>query len=579
MSRRGRAAAVPAGPHQRPPVLEEDGLAVRHGDAQGRVRTYDFGVLPVPEAFQRSLAVLYAAKCAPGGGWDSIETSEGHWYLVRPFAEFLSGLDDVPQDVDQLTPAHWSAWRLSLPPRPNGHSKYASIASLLQMDARLALPVREAMAVRFVWETGREQAYGPEEFKEIRLAARRTFRSALLRIRKNTDRLAAWRAGALEPGSREWLIGEAVDELARTGDVPLYEWGRRVRRRYRPALGGDSAQHTWKRLFLSRKETAALAVLLACELGLNSTPISEMPVPQMLPGTADAGVPVYRLRLDKRRRAGHRGRFESRNLTDSGADSSGRIISEALEATAHARAVLALLDADIDRLLVWHQTTEHERQGYRKAVRVGPFGFGVDERAGADWARSVGLPGSPLKRIRKTVNVLHRREPGQNTQDTHDSVYVLPESQVQQAAVPVIADGALDAMAAAHRTVFAARLTEESVAGERETATAGCADYEHSPFGPPGQTCAASFLLCTACPNARVTPAHHPRLARLHLALGNLRGVVEPAVWDADWADAHARLADLRDRIGLPLWDAALASVSDADCDVIDHLLHGDYDL
>ncbi|MET8245026.1 AfsR/SARP family transcriptional regulator [Streptomyces sp. NPDC005202] len=45
------------------------------------------------------------------------------------------------------------------------------------------------------------------------------------------------------------------------------------------------------------------------------------------PGTAEAGVPVYRLQLEKRRRAGHRGRFETRNLTDSGADSSGRIIT------------------------------------------------------------------------------------------------------------------------------------------------------------------------------------------------------------------------------------------------------------
>ncbi|MGW1564369.1 hypothetical protein ACWCQ1_49230 [Streptomyces sp. NPDC002144] len=579
MSRRGRTAALPDGPHQRLQVLEEDGLVVRHQDAQGRVSSYDFGVLPVPRIFQQSLAVLYAAKCAPGGGWDSIETSEAHWYLVKPFTEFLAGLDDVPQDVDRLTPAHWSEWRLSLPPRANGYSKYASIAGLLQMDPRLTQPVREAMATRFVWAPGREQAYGPEEFKAIRVAARRTFRSALLRIRENTDRLAAWRAGTMEPGSREWLVGEALDVLARTGDVPLYEWGRRVRRRYRPALGGDSAQDTWKRLFLSRKETAALAVLIAAELGLNSTPISEMPVPEMLPGTAEAGMPVYRLRLEKRRRAGHRGRFESRNLTDSGADSSGRIISEALEATAHARAVLALLGADIDRLLVWHQTTEHEGQAYRRAVRVGQFGFGVDERAGADWARSVGLSGSPLKRIRKTVNVLHRREPGQNTQDTHDSVYVLPEPQVQEAAVPVIADGALDAVAAAHRTVFAARLTEKSGAGVRETATAGCADYEHSPFGPPGQSCAASFLLCTACPNARVTPAHYPRLAHIHQALGNLRGTVEPAVWDADWADAHARLTDLRDRVGQPLWDAARASVSDADRDVIDQLLHGDYDL
>lgn len=579
MSRRGRTAALPEGPHERPTVRDEASLVVEHRDAQGRVRSYDFGVLPVSEAFQRSLAVLYAAKCSPGGGWDSVETSEGHWYLVRPFAEFIASLEDVPQDVDQLTAVHWGEWRLSLPPRTSGYNKYAAIASLLQLDPRLAQPVREAMAKRFVWEQGREHAYDPGEFKEIRVAARHTFRSALLRIRENTGLLAAWRAGTVRPGGQEWLVGEALDVLARTGDVPQYEWRRIVRRRYVPALGGGSAEHTWKRLYLSRKETAALAVLIAAELGLNSTTISEMPVPEMLPGTVEAGVPVYRLRLEKRRRSGHRGRFESRNLTDSGADSSGRIITEALEVTAHARTALALLGGETDRLLVWHQTTGHEEQAYLKAVRVGPFGFGVDELAGAAWARSVGLSGSPLRRIRKTVNVLHRREPAQNTQDTHDSVYVMPEPQVQKAAVPVIVDGALDAVAAAHRTVFAAHLTQQPGQEDRRTATADCADYEHSPFSPPGRSCAASFLLCTACPNARVAPAHHPRLAHLHQALTTLRGALEPAVWAADWSDAHARLSDLRGRLGEPVWTAALAEATDADRDVIAHLLRGDYDL
>ncbi|MFD6274679.1 hypothetical protein ACFWFI_03710 [Streptomyces sp. NPDC060209] len=209
---------------------------------------------------------------------------------------------------------------------------------------------------------------------------------------------------------------------------------------------------------------------------------------------------------------------------------------------------------------------------------MGPFWFGVDETGGGAWARLVGLSGSPLRRLRKTVNVLHRREPGQNTQDTHDQVYVVGEQQAQQAAVPVIADGALDALEAARRTVLAARLAEAPDAGELETATAGCADFEHSPFSPVGEGCAASFLLCTACPNARVTPAHHPRLAHLSKALDNLRGVVEPAVWDADWADAHARLAELRARLGSSLWQAALDAVTDADRAVIDQLLNGEFD-
>ncbi|MFD4659676.1 hypothetical protein ACFWP2_29075 [Kitasatospora sp. NPDC058444] len=543
------------------------------------MRSYNFATLPLPLPFQRSLAALYAAKCAPGGGWDSVRTSEGQWYVVRPFARFLAGLGDVPQDVDRLTASHWAAWRLSLPARTGGYNKYSVVAGLLQADARLPRPVREAMARRFTWEPGREQAFRPEEFQEIRAAARRTFRAALLRIRENAGRLAAWRAGEVPAGGPEWLLGEALDVLARTGDVPLYDFRRVVRREYREALGGGSAACTWMRLFLSRKEAAALGVLIVMELGLNATTVSELPLPKALPGTAEAGMPVYRLRLEKRRRTGHRGRYESRNLTDSGADSSGRVVTEALEATAPARAALAPFADVPDRLLVWHQTTGHERQAYLRAVRVGQFGFGVDELAGRDWARSVGLAGSPLRRLRKTVNVLHRREPGQNTQDTHDSVYVLTEPQVREAAVPVIADGALDAVASAGRTVFGARLTDRPGERDRPTATADCTDYEHGPFGPPGRGCAASFLLCTACPNARVTPAHHPRLAYLHQALTSLRGALDAAVWEADWADGHARLADLRVRLGEPVWSAALAAVTDDDRAVIAHLLQGDYDL
>ncbi|WP_217255133.1 hypothetical protein [Streptomyces sp. AC602_WCS936] len=579
MSRRGHAAALPDGPHQRPMALEHDGLVVTHRDQQGRVRRYDFGTVLVPSPWQRSLAVLFAAKCTPGGGWDSVESSEATWYMVRPFAEFLSALDQAPQDVDRLTAGHWNAWRLSLPPNTNGYSKYSTVAGLLQHDQRLAQPVREAMAQRFTWTAGRVEAYTPEEFTAIRVAARRTFRAALLRIRTNTQHLVAWRAGRIEPGATDWLLGEALDVLARTGDVPVYDKRRTVRKRYRAALGGGSAPYTWGRLCLSRKETAALAVLIVAELGLNATPLSEMPVPETQPGTVEAGTPVYRLRLEKRRRAGHRGRFESRNVTDSGADSGGRIITEALEATAHARALLKQLDASVDRLLVWRQTTPHDGQGYPNAVRIGPFGLGVDELAGAAWARSVGLPGSPLRRLRRTVNVLHRREPGQNTQDTHDRVYVAGEPQVQHAAVPVIADGALEAVDAARRAVFTARLAASAEAGNRQTATAACAGWEISPFGPAGQGCTASFLMCTACPNARVTPAHHPRLAHLLRALDQLRSVMEPGIWEADWADAHARLTDLRGRLGEPLWHEALKAVTDTDRALIGHLLQGDFDL
>ncbi|MFF8640984.1 hypothetical protein [Streptomyces sp. NPDC015345] len=37
-------------------------------------------------------------------------------------------------------------------------------------------------------------------------------------------------------------------------------------------------------------------------------------------------------------------------------------------------------------------------------MRIGSFGFGTDERAAKDWTRSVRLSGSPMRRLRKTVN-------------------------------------------------------------------------------------------------------------------------------------------------------------------------------
>lgn len=451
-------------------------------DLQLRSLLADFGSADVHAPVgEEELTAVFTARCAPSGSWASVKTSNAAWWALRPFAQFLSAYGSVPQDVDEVTVASWSAWRLSLAPRPFDYTKHVTVAGLLREDPRLAPAVREVMAQRFAWSTPGERAYGPDEFRAIRLAAPRTFRSALLRIRENTLRLDAWRSGTAGLDRAELLLGEALDVLARTGDVPqlpLKNGGMRPVYRYRAALGGTGSAHTWKRLFLSRKEAAALSVLLAAEFGLNASTICELPVPILAAGTGQETHRIYRLALEKRRRGG-RGRFESHNVADTGADSPGCLVSEALEATAQARAVVQSQEPGIDRLLVWHQTTPHEGQKYPGTVRVGPFGFGTDERAAKDWAHSVGLPG-----------------------------------------------------------------------GERQTATAGCADYENSPFTAAGQSCRASFLLCTACPNARVTPAHHARLAHLHQALGNLHAVVEPAVWEADWADTHARLVDLRHRLG-----------------------------
>ncbi|MGH3227296.1 MAG: hypothetical protein ACRDOA_01730, partial [Streptosporangiaceae bacterium] len=89
MSGPGRRAALPLGGHARPEYLAPGGLAVRHYNREGRVREYDFSVLPAAGPLQRSLAVLFATRCTPDR-WAAHCTSESSWRCLRRFTEFLA---------------------------------------------------------------------------------------------------------------------------------------------------------------------------------------------------------------------------------------------------------------------------------------------------------------------------------------------------------------------------------------------------------------------------------------------------------------------------------------------------------
>ncbi|MFE9394761.1 hypothetical protein [Streptomyces flavidovirens] len=576
MSPRGRRAAQPEAVHHRPAVLDHSALVVRHHDRQDRVVTYDFNRLPGNPGLRKDLASRFAARCAPGGGWESVESSRPLWYLLRTFALFLSQQEPAPTGLAEITASHWNAWRLSRTNTLLGHKEIAVVGGFLRGDPRLSQPVREVMARRTPRFEVAERAYTPEEFDAIRAAARRTFRAALLRIRENTATLQAWRDGHHRPGTETFLLGELLDALARTGDVPRQQrksgtgqcdkW--RLPIRHERVLGGSASQHTWQRLYMTGPETAALGVLFATEFGLNASTIFELPAPRPTPDAGGDGVVVYRVELVKRRR-GHR-QSEVRNLADVGAASLGRLITEALEATAHARAYCTGAGGP-DRLLVWHRSGNLSRG-------LGQFDVGLRQGLMKEWHTEAGLPSASLRRIRKTVNVVNRREPGQNSQDVHDRVYVLPEPQAHAMAMPVIEEGAVEALDAARRTVVQAQLTDAPPGTGAEVVTNSCTDLHASPFSTGGSPCTASFLLCTACPNARVAPHHHPRLTYLHQVLEGLRGALDPAVWESEWGEAHARLSDLRHRIGPGVWAAAGKAVTEPDREIIHQLVNGHYD-
>lgn len=587
MSGRGRRASRPPANHVRPEPLTPDGKVVHHRNKHGHVKSFDFSALPVAQAMQRSLAAVFAARCVRR--WTVHASADAGFAHLMTFTEFLASLEQPPNDFDDLTVAMVKRWRASRTGRRGGYRDLAMIGSLLRDDERLATgPIADELARRIHQPRSKVQSYGEAEFEKIVVAARRVFRAALLRINENAEHLERWRRAEFITGTPAWVLGQGLDHLAQTGDLPRYpptkpspssRGGRRqILRRYRKPFGSQAAEATTLRLFLSRHEAIALSVLLVAEYGWNLSVIDHAEVPRALPDPGEDGHPTYRIPLQKARR-GPGNQFETRNVTDHGAASNGRLITQALQATRFARAVVEQLAPGTDLLVVWRviSPAATRRRSKDRPAPVGPFGFGVDSVSANEWAKSLGVAtGSPFRRGRRTVNALDRREPGQNSQDTHDRDYVLPDKNVQDSAVEVIAVGAEDAERRARKAVLVAEIRDEPVPGDVATPTADCSDYDNSPAPGPDGGCGLSFLDCLGCTNARVHPGHHGPLALLRHSMGNLRSVLPPRDWNHDWGDHYARLDDLKTKVGEGPWNQALTTTTAADRELIDLLLTGD---
>ena len=572
----GVRATLPPDGHRRPAVLDDGGVIVVHVSEKGDQRAlYDFSRLPVPAALQQSLAALFARQAGHAGPWRSTASSREAWHLLNSFARWLAALKDPPGGIDQISPAIWNQWRVSRAPNALGDRQIGKVGALLRLDSRLPADTREATLKRVAKRAATESAYTPEQFERIRQAAAASFRAAWQRISENRRHLEAWRAGQFTEGSRDWLLGHVLDHLARTGDVPVYiresNGTRQISGPVMAVLGGSRSEFTWQRLYLNITEVVSLATLMVISYGWNSTTVSELAVPEVLPD-APGGPVSYRVELEKRRRRQPH-RYETRNLADWGPNAPGRPIARAIEATSPARDLLAAHGAPTTRLLAWHVATPLLVADRTELIRLG--------FADADirtWKIATGEPELNLRRLRRTVTVLHRREPAQHSQDVHDSVYVLRDPAAREQAAPVIAGGIADALAHA-QAVVKARISRDDRDSHADTATANCQDYTHSPFSPHGSPCRASFLLCLACPNAVITPRHLPRLACLHQALDALRAVLPAGTWDHDWREHYGRLAHLKDSAFTPAeWTDALHAVSGADRAVIDALLRRGFD-
>lgn len=574
MSGRGRRAVLPPAGHRVEPPLAPDGLVVTVVNKAGYDKEFNFAGLPAAEPMQRSLARVFAAQSRH---WTSHQSAVGYWRALEAFARFLAELDHPPRDLDELTPAMLKRWRQRHVHTNTGRISMSLVRPLLSRDPRLgAGPVAEELARRIPEPSSSKQSYGEKERQRVLLAARREFRAAWMRIRENTDVLESWRAGQLIAGTQDWRLGQLLDHVARNGDVPRIT--RRVggpRVAHPGLLGGGSPERTWGRLFLMRSELTALAVLLTDRFGWNLSVYNRMPAPTAMPSAAEPTTVTYQVTVEKRR--GGAGRwFSTENITDAGADSDGRLITQALQATTHGRALAATLAPGVD-LLMTARTRQvgRRREDWDAPQPVGPLVFGVPGDDVKRWVRRHKLNGSPFQRIRRTT-VTREGRPLQHSPGTHESVYLLPDQQVQRASQRVFAEGAREALGQARSVVFAGSLADAADPAHRETATADCSDESRSPWPSADGNCAADFLLCLACRNAHVHPGHHPRLAHLHQQVLSLRSVLPEAVWQEQWSEHLPRLEDLRSKIGPVAWSAALSRVDTTDRAVVNMLVKGE---
>ncbi|MGY5072349.1 hypothetical protein [Streptomyces griseus] len=575
MSGRGRRAVLPPADHRVESPLATDGLVVMVVNKAGHKKAFDFTELPVPEPMQRSLAMAFAEQSRR---WTAHRSAKVFWDKAGVFAQFVSRQLTVPEDLDGLTAGMLQSWRDQHVDTNTGRATLAAVRSLLERDPRLAEgPVAEELARRIPSPKPSKQSYKDAEREKVRLAAQRQFRAGLLRIRENTLLLERWRAGDFVEPSQEWRLGQVLDFLARTGDVPrITHPGGQTHIQNYTLLGGRTWRTAWGRLFLHRQEITALAVLLTDRFAWNASVYDHMPTPTSAPSAGEKSSVTYQVQIEKRRK-GHGRWFDTENITDSGADSSGRLITQALEATAHARKLVASLSSGTD-LLMTARTSQPERT--RKASdrppKVGPFVFGVGDDDVKQWWKSHGLDGSPFQRTRRTT-VTREGRPLQHSQGTHESVYVLPDEGVREASREVFQAGAEEALAQARAVVFGGHLTKRPDPAHEQTATVDCEDETSSPWPGDDGGCGADFLLCLACPNAHVHPGHHPRLAHLQQQLASVCSALpDHDAGASTWRDPLLRLEDLSEKVGPAAWNAALARVSDADRAIVALLLKGD---
>jgi len=614
----GRRAAQPSPDWTPPEVIVAGGTAVRFIEEQGGAeKIFDFAAMPVKPEIREWLVRVFARRISPPAAVRRIKSAEPAHRILGKFADILAD-DPAVRDAAGVTARHIEAFRDQYAGLRSQLAYVDTLRGLLRDDPELSPETRAAVvALRPGKPTEppapeRPAEYNDAEWQQITTALRRDVRTARDRIRAGRDLLRRYRAGQLEPGSRDEETGRYLDVFDRAGDFPRAPRGVPLERVQ--AAGGVA--RLAMQLTLTVTEMTAFALLLTAVTGENFGTVAAWPAASFRPDGGVGGIAL--VEASKPRRGPDREHMVTAlenlpaglagMLPASAEDSERRLFRSPL------RLYELLLDlTELSRRHGGHQdafcayTSAPSRKGKRWPSR--PESFHVWQWADGNGFPAAGHaePGGPppvnVRWLRNTA-LARARRPVAHTRATLNDRYLMSSDQVVRESRAVVARALRDEVGKARSRpaapVLTAGFVERAMAdpgaadaeaglpagtvaamisGRSDTVLASCTGHTDSPHAPAGTPCTASFLECLDCQNARALPRHLPVQVAAADQILALRPNMDPMAWQARYAAPLACLDDILGHYTTAERQQARAAATSGQRELVGQLLDGRWDL
>jgi len=570
-------------------IAGSGGTAVRFLEETGRSsKVFTFGKMPVDPAMQRWLAQVFANRAGARSSVKRLKTAESMFVVLGMFAAVLSESAAPVRGPQDLTAAHIAAFRLRHAAKKAGWRYLKQLQSILRDDPALPREVLVAMLTVPRPERGGDgapggvTAYTDSEMQLIMTAVRHDIRTARDRIRAGRALLARYRADRPGLDSGDQQAGWVLDVFEATGEMPRYPSGLLMAAVNR----GGGAFQLASRLCLTLHEVTAFAVLLTALTGENFGTVVAWPAACHRPdgrhdvSAEDGGVAL--IEQVKPRRGPEREHMVVpledlppglREVLSGDADD--RLFRSPL------RLYLLLAElTEVSRRHGGHTSVFSAFTPYPGRHGGPPWVEGVGAHhlrrwasahgfPTADLAEQAGLPAVSVRRLRQTV-IEQARRPVSHTRATMNDHYLMRSRDVRDDSRRVVSAALRDEVAKARAVqrmpVFTAEFLARAgqdlegaaaesglevqtlkrmMAGEQDTVLASCTDHLAGPYSDAGEPCTASFLACLGCQNARALPHQMPVQLAAAERIAQLRGHLEPTLWQVRYEPRLQQLLDI----------------------------------